>query len=1071
MGCHCSKEPKSKKAAHKAEPPSAIHHGEPFEAVDPEMKRVVELERKMRVYREKQRKSMVDIVDTRVEKIIDVFHSNKFFNRVEAKLKEGIYDTTGDNIGAYESNIDWARDYPPLPFGDSIRRSYFYLPKNYLCGSILGSAPKPVEEARKHWDTANQQNPVTWRFMMLPLRLRQAEQRLAGYIGADPSDVKIVLNELYGVSAVLKSLPWKEGDKVITFTTEREEVKSALAWLRRGYGVDVVEVNPRLPATDEDIVAAAVETLEILKAHASLPVLAVFAHVAQESAWVFPAKKLAALFHKYSVSVLIDGTQAVGHIDVNIADVAADWYVGAAHNWLYTHPGVGFIVTKPLKYACTHPLTVSYHDEGGYGKEFSYYGLQDFSTWCTVIDAFDFVEKVCGGPKKIRKYCTDQADRAVEILTGAWNTQVFQADKHGKTHYGSMPIVPVPSGKGADDDFMREIVASLSQADIYATVGFVEIDRAPTLCVKLSCRVTNCEDDWRVLAQILSGTLSPTASISLQASTNCFGESIRGAGEFPLQNDRARVESVHEEMKRWRARQRALMIGLQDTGPSRKNSAQHNTKLWGVVKGALKIGAFYHSHTTRSNGADSEEFLASLRPVRWNDEWLPLGQSMVPRPQGKLVLAKKPSGDVSKPEPALRVQFGQNMRRIYFELDPFFLNTGSYGATPRPVTEARNNWSELIQSNPVAFQEQVLKTKLKEVESRLAGLINARPADTKLVMNANYATSAVLKSLPWEPGDRVMIFSVDYDATINAMRYLTRNCGVEIIEVPIELPMTDDDIIAAAKAALIDTQQGKGPMPVLANFCHVTSKTGWIFPAKELTTLFHSFGVSVMVDGAQAAGHLPIDVIDINADWYLGTVHKWMYSCQGVGFLVTRDHKHLCTKPLTVSPMDGEGYDEEFSYCGTQDFSSWCSVGDAFDFVDKVCGGMANVRNYCRSQAVACVAILTEKWGTRVFQQDLEHHGCLPIIPLPKGENAENATAGKVMGYLMVKHKMTAFLLVTKIRGVNTLCIRVTCQIYNDEEDWNKLADAVNQLKGNYKSLKIISELGILPESVSAMIS
>ena len=74
----------------------------------------------------------------------------------------------------------------------------------------------------------------------------------------------------------------------------------------------------------------------------------------------------------------------------------------------------------------------------------------------------------------------------------------------------------------------------------------------------------------------------------------------------------------------------------------------------------------------------------------------------------------------------------------------------------------------------------------------------------------------------------------------------------------------------------------------LVNFCHVTSKTAWIFPAKELVKVCRKLNIPVMVDGAQAAGHLDVSARDVDADWYVGTAHKWCYTCPGVAFLITR---------------------------------------------------------------------------------------------------------------------------------------------------------------------------------------
>lgn len=214
-----------------------------------------------------------------------------------------------------------------------------------------------------------------------------------------------------------------------------------------------------------------------------------------------------------------------------------------------------------------------------------------------------------------------------------------------------------------------------------------------------------------------------------------------------------------------------------------------------------------------------------------------------------------------------------------------------------------------------------------------------------------------------------------------------------------------------------------------------------------------------MIDGAQAAGHIKLDVPAIGADWYYGTVHKWMYSAPGVAFLVTNPVKQPCTMPLTVSYFDTQGYSAEFSYTGLQDFSNWLTVIDAFDFVTNVCGGWDRVRQYCSSQAQQCVADLGQMWGTKPVQGGPERYGHMPIMPLPNGIGASDGDAVKVMGWLQLKHEITAFLLVTDVGGKPCLCVRCTCQIYTCRQDWERLGNAVCELQGNYRGLQMVGHL------------
>ena len=300
----------------------------------------------------------------------------------------------------------------------------------------------------------------------------------------------------------------------------------------------------------------------------------------------------------------------------------------------------------------------------------------------------------------------------------------------------------------------------------------------------------------------------------------------------------------------------------------------------------------------------------------------------------------------------------------------------------------------------------------------------------------------------------------------------------------IVLPLSDSEILETIKSFLQVRRQRGEPMPKLANFCHVTSKTAWVFPAKAMTALFHRYGVPVCIDGAQAPGHIPLDVVDIGAEFYIGTIHKWMYSCQGVGFLVVSPSKQPLMSPLAPSTHVSDGYYRSFAYSAAYDFSPFLAVQQSFDFVDRLCGGWNNVREYNGQLCRFAVEHLSKEWnladeGIACIQSDQVREGCrelncMPVIPFPGGKGATNAEATQVMGYLLTKCDITAFLLVEKFRYSNgqihpTLAVRLTCQIHVSFDDIRRFGKAVTELKGSYGALSVMKEY--LPDSIQSMMS
>eukprot|EP00755_Sulcionema_specki_P024243 Sspe_Gene.14769::Locus_5122_Transcript_2_2_Confidence_0.400_Length_1536::g.14769::m.14769 len=174
--------------------------------------------------RARLRHAMGDIVDTVREKVFDTLHNCSLLSAGEANVKAFLWDKAADTFHENsESKLNWGRDWPPVGghmrdqrtgkmvevrFGSTMRRLYFHLESGFLNGASYGATPRPVLEGQIQWDAVVQRNPVAWRFKALPLRLRQAEVRLANLLGCDPDDLKLVCNANAATSSILKSLPW-----------------------------------------------------------------------------------------------------------------------------------------------------------------------------------------------------------------------------------------------------------------------------------------------------------------------------------------------------------------------------------------------------------------------------------------------------------------------------------------------------------------------------------------------------------------------------------------------------------------------------------------------------------------------------------------------------------------------------------------------------------------------------------------------------------------------------------------------------------------------------------------------
>ena len=372
-----------------------------------------------------RRPVMVDIVDTFLEKLRSGLHDNTTKLYLEGNIKTYFGDKTGDTIGALESKIDWGKKWMPVgremqgmtvSFGEAMRRLYFDVEPGYLDCATTGIVPKPVLEGRRQWDAANQENPVVWRFKSLMFRMSQGRSRIASEIGADPDDTVFVASGHEGVATVVRGLPWQTGDRFMHICAEGDTQFEGMAeWAHGQFGLDVIACTLPLPCSDVEILEA---VRKVLAAHTGV-VFCLFPHV-MRNGWLLPAQALTSLLHDHSVSVMIEGSLAMGQHQFDVSQIRADWYSAALSNFIPGLPGCGFLVTSPLKQAVTTPLTVSYFDLKGYEKEFSYYGLRDFSSWLSVIDAFDFLDQVCGEMKEVRRHGRTITHKGEQVIRRKW---------------------------------------------------------------------------------------------------------------------------------------------------------------------------------------------------------------------------------------------------------------------------------------------------------------------------------------------------------------------------------------------------------------------------------------------------------------------------------------------------------------------------------------------------------------------------------------------------------------------------------------------------------------------------
>lgn len=283
--------------------------------------------------------------------------------------------------------------------------------------------------------------------------------------------------------------------------------------------------------------------------------------------------------------------------------------------------------------------------------------------------------------------------------------------------------------------------------------------------------------------------------------------------------------------------------------------------------------------------------------------------------------------------------------RTHWDLrsDMTFLNNASFGATPRVVMQAQSEWRARMERQPDEFVMRTQGPAVRAAAEEMAAFLGADAQDVAFVDNASMGVSTVVHSLlsVLKPGDELLTTTHVYNAVRQTMKHVAALCGAVVKEVEVPFPLVSaDDVRARLRAAMSSRTRF-----VIVD--HITSPTGCIFPVEGIIEDCRERGILVMIDGAHAPGMVPLNLTTLDADWYTGNFHKWMYAPKGSAFLWTRRDRQHMTHPLVPSHGYGQGYTAEFDFIGTKDWSAYTCAVDGLRFYERM--GAQTAVEYNRS--------------------------------------------------------------------------------------------------------------------------
>jgi len=278
-----------------------------------------------------------------------------------------------------------------------------------------------------------------------------------------------------------------------------------------------------------------------------------------------------------------------------------------------------------------------------------------------------------------------------------------------------------------------------------------------------------------------------------------------------------------------------------------------------------------------------------------------------------------------------------------------YLDAASTTPTPKPVVEAMCDYFYNYNSNTGrgAYRMAVKSTKeFERARYRISKFINCKSSEVIFTKNTTEAINLVANGFDFKKGDSIIVPNIEHHSNFIPWLNLKKKQGVEL------------KIIKADKYGVVDPrdiESAVGANTKLITTTHVSNAIGSVQPVNEIGKIADENNVLYMVDAAQSAGHMKLDVKETKADFITFSGHKGLLGPIGTGFLYCGEQSVEKLEPMNLGGGTVLDVTEnEFSFedvparfeGGTQNIAGFIGLGVAVDYIDRI--GLERIENHSK---------------------------------------------------------------------------------------------------------------------------
>ncbi|MFF7203082.1 MULTISPECIES: aminotransferase class V-fold PLP-dependent enzyme [unclassified Streptomyces] len=380
---------------------------------------------------------------------------------------------------------------------------------------------------------------------------------------------------------------------------------------------------------------------------------------------------------------------------------------------------------------------------------------------------------------------------------------------------------------------------------------------------------------------------------------------------------------------------------------------------------------------------------------------------------------------------------------VAWSLDPALrhLNHGSFGAVPLVAQERQHRLRAEMERSPVVWFP-ALPQRIATTRVDLAAFLGTAPDRLALVPNASAGVSVVYASLMHRHRGEIVVTDHGYGAVTMGAERLARRWGGRVRTARVPLNAGEQQAYEAVAAELSEDT-------ALVVVDQITSPTARRMPVDLIGAEAHRRGIPFLVDAAHAPGLIAAPLTGVQADFWVGNLHKWGCAPRGTAALVAQGPLSEQLFPLIDSWGAADPYPDRFDQQGTVDATAYLAAHTALHFIEQT-WGWDTARRYMDDLASYAEQIIAAAFAEVTGSDEPVDVGMpvpgMRLVRLPAALGASRVEADalrdRVAEELGVEAAFTSF------DGVGYL--RLSAHVYNTAADYEYFAEACVPILGEW---------------------